>query len=311
MTRPPAAPPAPRVAVLGATGCVGRQVCAEFARHGAHVLAVARRPAPHTAPHSFHPLDVAAADPADTARLLHDARVDAVVNATGGWGSTEEEMTYAHVRLVDRLVTALARLPHRPRVVQVGSVHEYGPVTPGTLIGETTPARPTSAYGRTKLAGTDAVLAATRAGDVDGVVLRVVNVCGPHPPPASFLGTLVHRLRAAAPGDDLSLTVADARRDYVDVRDVAEAVRLAATAPATGRVINIGRGEAAEVGELVRLLLAAADLPAGPLRTGTGVASKGGDWTRADIRLAARLLGWRPRTDLPASIAAMWAASAP
>ncbi|RCV47557.1 NAD-dependent epimerase/dehydratase family protein, partial [Marinitenerispora sediminis] len=250
--------------------------------------------------------------PAETARILRAARVDTVVNATGGWGSTQEEMAYAHVRLVRRLVAALALLAHRPRLVQVGSVHEYGPVAPGTLITETTPARPSGDYGRTKLAGARAVLAAAHAGDVDGVVLRVVNVCGPHPPPASFLGALLRRLRAAAPGDDLTVSVADARRDYVDVRDVAEAVLLAATAPATGRIVNVGRGEATEVRELVRLLLAAAGRPAGLVREDAGeVASKGGDWTRADIRLARDLLGWRPRVDLPGSIRDMWAASAP
>lgn len=49
----------------------------------------------------------------------------------------------------------------------------------------------------TKHAGSEAVLAATRAGDADRVVLRAVNVCGPHTTEASFLGAVMARLSDA------------------------------------------------------------------------------------------------------------------
>ncbi|PZF96069.1 NAD-dependent epimerase/dehydratase family protein [Micromonospora deserti] len=299
-------PAGSRVAVLGATGCVGRAVCAAFARTGGRVLAIARTPRPGTRYHRFLPLDVSDTAPADLARILTDERVDTVVNAAGGWGRTEAELNPGHVRLARRLVAALDATRRRPRLVHVGSVHEYGPIAEGTSVSETAEPRPDTGYGRVKLASTRIVLRAAEAGAVDAVVLRAVNVYGPYTAPASFLGMLRDRLRRTGP-EGLTVTVAAARRDFVDARDLAEAVVLAARSPVTGQVINIGRGVAEDVRELVRALLETAGLPPGAVPVVDGpVTSNGGAWTRADIRRAGHLLGWRPRTGVQESIEALW-----
>ncbi|MEJ1199009.1 MULTISPECIES: NAD(P)-dependent oxidoreductase [unclassified Streptomyces] len=298
------------VAVLGATGGIGRQVSAVFSREGREVLGVARSSAPHAAGHPFVPLDVASADPAEITELLASRKVEVVVNATGGWAVTEEAMHHAHVRLVDRVLAAVAALPARPRVVHVGSIHEYGFVPPGTSIDESWAPDPRTPYARTKLAGSQAVLEAARAGDVDAVVLRAVNVCGPHPSEASFLGAVLHRLRGVTPGERLELTIADAARDYVDVRDVATAVLRAADGVAPGTVFNIGRGEAPTMRELVMTLVEAAGFPPETIKEAGGpVESKGGGWTKADIRHAERVLGWRPAIALRDSLRDMWEAA--
>ncbi|MFB9607059.1 NAD-dependent epimerase/dehydratase family protein [Streptomyces roseofulvus] len=297
----------PAVAVLGATGCVGRAVTAAYAEEGRPVLEVARRRPPHTRGRRFLALDAASADPGELAGLLAAAGVDTVVNAAGGWVTGEAENERAHVGLVRNLLDALARMPGRTRLVQIGSVHEYGPLPAGAAAEETRPPRPDTAYGRSKLAGAEAVLRATRAGLVDGVVLRVVNLCGPEAAEVGFLGAAVRRLRAATPERPAELTVADAHRDYLDVRDLAAAVLAAAAAPVVGQVINVGRGEAVPVAHLLDLLIAAAGPPPGAVRLRTApVDSRGGDWTRVDIGRAARTLGWRPTVDLPESIKDMW-----
>lgn len=299
-----------RFAVLGATGCVGRQVCRALVRRGDHVLAVTRRPADHVPASEFRTVDLGAEPPERIAAMLIDSQVDVVVNATGGWGTTEEEMLHAHVRLVERLVEAMTVVPSRPRLVHCGTIHEYGAVAEGTLIGEDIEPTPQTPYARTKLAGSETILRAARANRVDGVVLRTVNVCGPYPAPASFPGVLLNRLRAAAvDATVVEFTVAGAMRDYIDVRDMAEAVLLAADKAATGQVINIGRGKAVAMGDFVRMFVAAAGFPPDRVRLRSEqVASKGGDWTCADIGLARTLLDWEPRISLPDSLSAMWEA---
>ncbi|WP_037347063.1 NAD-dependent epimerase/dehydratase family protein [Sciscionella sediminilitoris] len=302
---------APKVAVLGASGGIGRFVCAAFAQQGYEVLAVARRYTPQVYEYEFAPLDLAAAAPEEIAELLDSAEVSVVVNATGSWSQDEAELVYANVTLVQRLLAAWPKLSRRVRLVHLGSIHEYGPVPEGTLIGEDRIPAPRTAYARSKLAGSQAVLDATRSGAVDGVVLRAVNVCGPGTTSASFLGAVVGKLRAAVPGEPVELTIADAKRDFIDVRDVAEAALKAATAPVLGQVINIGWGVAVELRQLVGLLHTASGLPGDAVhRRDAALESKGGGWTQADIRFAAEVLDWKPTTGLAESLRDMWAAAA-
>lgn len=301
------------VAVLGAGGSVGTHVTSAFERAGYRVLAIGRNPVPAAEGRECVRLDVAAATPSEIAGILDRSGAGLVVNSTGGWLSSWEDNEYAHVRLVERLLEAGALLPEPPRLVQIGTIHEYGPVSHGTLIDESRACVPETAYGVTKLRGSRAVLRATEQGTVRGTVLRAVNVFGPGVAAGSFLGTVVRKLRVLPAGERLTLEVGGGQRDFVDVRDLADAVLRAAEAEAdsvVGRTVNIGRGEALSMRDMLPLLVEAAGLPPEVLRLEDGpVSSKGGDWTRADASLAGQLLGWKPATGLHRSLWDMWSAS--
>ncbi|MFH8619913.1 NAD-dependent epimerase/dehydratase family protein [Streptomyces sp. NPDC017979] len=301
------------VVVLGGTGFLGRHACAAFATAGADVVAVSRRPGPAPdrsggpAPDTARrvPLDLLCADTASLARLC--AGADTVVNAAGAvWGGTEQEMADANTHLVERLVRTLTELPGRPRLVHLGSAYEYGPAAPGAVTDEDHPAAPNTPYGRTKLAGTQAVLRAATEGDIDAVVLRISMACGPGAPPSSLPGTVAAHL--AAGRAEIRLAPLHAHRDPVDVRDVAAAAVAAASAPAggpaTGRVINVGSGRAVPVRELVDLLIA---LGGRPLRVVEEAAARGtrsdAPWLCLDVARARRLLRWTPRRSLEESLA--------
>ncbi|WP_242911386.1 NAD-dependent epimerase/dehydratase family protein [Actinomadura terrae] len=288
--------------VLGGTGFIGRQVCAVFREAGVRVTPVARG-APR-------PLDLAAADTGRLAALLADAAPDVLVNAAGRvWESTEREMLAMNAGFVQRLVDVVAVMPRPPRLVQIGTVHEYGPVPFGTVIREDREPAPDNAYGRSKLLATEAVLPA------GGTVLRAGNAFGPGTPRASLLGRVAAALAAdraarakggAAPrAEPLRLGPLRSHCDFVDVRDVADAVLAAVREPASaGRVINIGRGEALPVGHLFDRLVAlsggAVEVVTSPERG--GAADSKARWQQLDISLADRLLGWRPRRGVDESL---------
>ncbi|MFE3497608.1 NAD-dependent epimerase/dehydratase family protein [Streptomyces sp. NPDC059175] len=300
--RPPSAPMG--VAVLGATGCVGRHLCAAFAAEGNEVVAIARRYAPQVAAHRFLPLDVAGSTSDELARVLAREGVDVVVNATLGWG---EELHYTNVQLVERLLGALERLPAPPRLVHLGTIHEYGPTPFGTSLREDTEPVPEHPYAKAKLIASRMVLDAVRDGGLDAVVMRVANTLGPHPALESFFGSLAVRLRGADAATGIELTIANARRDYVDVRDAVDAVVRAASITRADPLVNIGSGRARGVRELVDELVAAAGLPPETVREQRGeVHSRGADWIQVDIARAGHLLGWRPRFTLRESMRAMW-----
>ncbi|MEU2249788.1 NAD-dependent epimerase/dehydratase [Streptomyces sp. NPDC019224] len=296
------------VVVLGATGFLGRHVAGAFEEAGDRVLRVSRSAPPGGAP-GRAALDLTAAGPGELAAFLAAHRPDVVVNAAGTvWQADEERMRALNDTFVRRLVGVLPALPTAPRLVQLGSVHEYGPVPEGTLITEDRAPAPVGTYGRTKLRGTEQVLAAARDG-LDAVVVRVTNACGPGAPEQSLPGKVASHLARQAerrrPVGELRLAPLRARRDFVDVRDVADAVVAAAEPrPGTaGRVFNVARGEAVAARRLVDRMIELSGLtvrlveqaPADPVRSAA-------DWQQADITLARCLLGWRPRRGLDASL---------
>ncbi len=232
---------APTAVVLGGTGCIGRHICAAFARQGYRVVTVTRRPAPRVAPHPHRRLDLETAQPAALRAVFDDERADVVVNATDMAGATDAtgaadggearaaELLDANEGLARRLVEALSGAARGPRLIHIGTIHEYGPGESGVPLHEDIEPAPANAYARAKLAGSQVVLDAARAGAVSAVVLRLVNTCGPYPTPAGFAGKLLPVLLAAAAADEPpSITVGGAMRDWIDVRDVAEAAVLAA-----------------------------------------------------------------------------------
>jgi dTDP-L-rhamnose 4-epimerase len=88
------------------------------------------------------------------------------------------------------------------------------------------------------------------------------------------------------------------QRDFVSVRDVARACRLAYDSrSAVGEVINIGSGHAYTIAEIARLLSEAAGRPQSPEVTGR---YRVGDIRHcvADIGLAERLMNYRPEVDM-------------
>lgn len=296
------------VLVAGGTGFVGRRVCARLAEAGADVAVVARS-APAASPYRVHEIDLATAElPALTA-LLESAGVDVVVDAVGSiWGLADSDdaaataCTEPGLRLL-AAVRAAGSAGRRPRLVHLGSVLEDP--APGSD-------RPGTAYGRAKRAATEAVTQAAAAGEVEAATLRIGNVAGPGTPQVSLLGVVAGRLAEAGRSGGtatVTLTPLRARRDYVHVDDVADAVLAAVTAPALdppGAVVDIGSGEPVPVRSLVDLLIAEAGVPVHVEEQGERPGAHP-DLTAVDTGPAHRLLGWRPRRTVADAVRDLWA----
>ncbi|MEU0007278.1 NAD(P)-dependent oxidoreductase [Streptomyces sp. NPDC006314] len=293
-----------RILVLGGTGYLGRHVTERLrALPGARVLAAGRSSA------AEFRVDLATDRPERLAKTLAAAAPDAVVNCAGATGGDPVTLAEVNARGPAVLCAALREAAPRARLVHLGSAAEYGPGTPDVPVAESAPACPVTPYGVTKLAGTIAVTSAV----LGGVVLRVGNPVGPGAPVASLPGRMASLLRSAGAGPEAVLRLGDlsAYRDFVDVRDVAGAVTLAATTPGhLPPVINIGGGTAMAVRELVRGLARRAGFQ-GKLEESTGGSARSVrvSWQCSDITAADRALGWRPAHDLEDALDALWAAT--
>jgi nucleoside-diphosphate-sugar epimerase len=289
-----------RILIVGASSFLGGHLRRAAADAGHTVVTAGRSALPGT----HLRLDLVADTPERVARLLAAAAPQALVNCAGATAGSADALAAANITAVHTLVTAALRYRSPLRFVHVGSAAEYGLTPPGVPVAETACPRPAGLYGATKLGGTRLVELGRTAG-LDAAVLRVFNVVGAGMPEDSMPGQAAAQLRR---GPSRRLGPLDAVRDFVDARDVADAVLAAAAAPDLPHpVVNIGSGSGVQARTLVRQLLAVAGRDVAVTEDAPGSArSAAVPWQQADISLAARDLGWRPRRALAESLRDLW-----
>lgn len=256
-------------------------------------------------------LDIVSDGPDGVRRALARAEPDVVVNCAGKVGGPPDELADGNITGPANLVEGLLGGDRRIRLVHLGSAGEYGRVEVGVPITESTRPCPVGVYGVTKLAGTK-VIGAGRAAGLNALVLRVFNPLGPGSPVGSLPGRLAVELRRAiAEGDDVRLGALDSLRDFVDARDVAEAVLTAVSmSTVDAGVLNVASGHAVAVRELVTTLSEIAGFSGAVVERGVGSArSADVPWQQADISKTADLLGWKPSRDLTTSLTDLWQAT--
>jgi nucleoside-diphosphate-sugar epimerase len=300
------------VLVLGASGFIGGAVFRALCAGGARVHAVVRDPSGAARLGRF-PAQVVVADlaaPAAIARVVDRVRPSIVFNLAG-YGvdraeRDEAQMAVMNTRVVEHLCDALARTPAQGwpglRLVHAGSALEYGPVA-GPL-DEQMAHNPTSAYGRTKHAGTRAVADAT-AGGLPAVVACLFTVYGPGEHPGRLLPSLIEIARRPA---HLSLTTGDQRRDFTYVDDVVEGLlRLGLADPAPEAIVNLATGRLASVREFAETAARVLGFDATLLGFGD-VPTRPDEMFHGPVLVARleRAIHWKPATPIADGIRRTW-----
>jgi UDP-glucose 4-epimerase len=255
---------------------------------------------------------VSVLDTAAFTDLLDRYRPDGVIHLAAKKSPTEstaDPLLYARENVggVVSLATAM-RDAECPRVVFSSSCSVYG--TPDVdTIREDGPTGPESPYGESKLYGERVLTASALAYGLGVVNLRYFNVVGAASPELRDTGVynLVPRVlearRLGEPatvfGDDYPTPDGTCIRDYVDVRDLADAhVRAAAALESELRVAtyNIGRGRGSSVLDVLAAVEQATGSPVPHVVAGR----RPGDPARivGDVDLVARELHWSARYDL-------------
>ena len=176
------------------------------------------------------------------------------------------------------------------------TTHDGRPLTP-IPTDESKATDLSSVYAVTKFVQERNCLIVARAYGLEAVALRLFNVFGPGQALSNpYTGVLANfgarLLHGQAP---IIFEDGQQKRDFVHVRDVARAFRLAAENPqAAGNVINIGSGRTYTIATVAEILARAMDVPElGPLLLGK---ARKGDIRHcfADIGKARTLLGFEP-----------------
>jgi GDP-4-dehydro-6-deoxy-D-mannose reductase len=295
--------------VTGGTGFVGRHVLGALqsgVKGGeTEVVALGRHRPADLPDNAFVAADLSSAVGLREAVL--QVAPDYVIHTAGRTPpASDEELYRANFWATIHLLGALRSL-HKPvRIVLSGSAAELGPVDSADLpVDETHACNPVDAYGRSKSLATAAGLAEDAPLEV--VVARVFNPIGPGIPATHALGQFAARLCEPGP-DVLELAVGDldARRDFIDVRDVGQAMIALATSGRVGLVYNIGSGQSRRVGEALDVLIG---LSGRSVRTRVDPELKsrrGPADSCANISRIVDHTAWRPAISWEQSLADLW-----
>ena len=238
------------------------------------------------------------------AAILDDVRPALVLNCAGltprGPAASATDAMYAVNTLgVARLLSAVSSSEATPRTIHLSTAAVYGR-DPGSGVAEDSPTEAVGHYARSKLMGDMVCQTFAQSDGVDVVIARPFNVLGPGEPVGSIVSDLATQVLAVPPGAtaQASLRETASTRDFLDVRDVADALLVLAEKGTSGEVYNVCSGAATSISDLVAAAASAWDR-----EIALEVAQPGATGTHS-IGDPARLnaLGWSPARDLRTSL---------
>ena len=301
-----------RLAVLGASGFIGRWVARRLTACGARLSLIVRDAGSMEALLPTYGIrsEIVEQDLADLAavrEVLTEIRPSVVFNLAGyGVDHAEQDEHTAfliNAALVRAVAEAMASLQDATwkgqAVVHVGSALEYG-VAKGNLAESSEP-HPTTLYGRSKLAGTLGLAEVCCGSALRGVTARLFTVYGPGEHEQRLLPSL---LRTADAGRPLDLTLGWQQRDFTFVEDVAEALlRLGATATEPGEVVNVASGRFTTVRDFVETAARVLSIERDLLRFGAvPVRDEEMEHEPVSVERLQKRTGWLPDIDVEEGI---------
>lgn len=206
-----------------------------------------------------------------------------------------------------------------PRLVFSSTAATYGEPEHNPIT-EDAATRPTNPYGATKLAIDQAITSYANAHGLAAVSLRYFNVAGAHGDCGERHTVETHliplvlqvasgqREHITIYGDDWPTPDGTCLRDYIHVRDLAEAHLLALEQASAGhhRIYNLGTGTGFSVLEVIQACRRVTGHPI-PAQTAARRAGDPAVLVAASAKASAEL-GWRPeRTDLDTIVGDAWA----
>jgi nucleoside-diphosphate-sugar epimerase len=304
------------VMVTGATGFIGRHILDRLER-ASNVRTIAVVRTADAGKRSW----VAATVQADLGHagevrsMMGRWRPDAVIHAAGRAEGDAAVLWRDNLEATSNLLDAVAAEAPKALIVLLGSAAEYGPPAAPEPLKETSPCRPTSVYGQTKLAMTNEAMARAARGELRATVVRPFNVIGPGMSPGHVLGAFLERAKSASAGRNASRVVRmgrlDTIRDFVAVADLVSVIERIIERSIAGEIINACTGRGQSAGSLLARMLALVDadvqIESDPaLLRETDVPAAIGDPEKCR-----RMLDFVPDADLDATLLAAWASAMP
>ncbi|BCW88348.1 GDP-6-deoxy-D-mannose reductase [Alphaproteobacteria bacterium SO-S41] len=227
-----------RILLTGGGGFIGGHVLdllqSKKADASIHWVTSGAAPSPEGRP---APIIADLSEPADCQRIVEDVAPNIVIHlagaaSVGGTKGVEASVWRNNFTATKHLASAVAQAGLKTTFVFASSAEVYGHAFNGVdRASEQTIPDPQSTYGRTKLAA-EFILRDMLASEHQVFLLRLFNSFGPKQDERFVVGSLASQVARIERGDIppvLLIGNREAKRDFLDVRDTAEAIFRVAT----------------------------------------------------------------------------------
>lgn len=295
-----------RILITGAAGFVGRHLVEGLARRWPRASV---RATGEAASAGIARLDVT--DEAAIEAAIAEFRPDAVVHLAGvaavqEAGREAERAWRVNFGGTRKLAWAALRGVPTASFLFISSAACYGrSFRSGEAVSEVAPLDPIDTYAATKAAA-EMALSAMVADGLRLIRLRPFNHIGPGQSTAFAIASFaaqIARIEAGLQPPELVVGSLEARRDFLDVRDVCRAYARCLERRQTlepGVAINLASGVARRIGDVLDELLAQASVSIRVRSDKARLRAADLETARGDPGLAARLLGWQ--AEIPWSV---------
>lgn len=278
-----------RILILGADGFIGRAVTSAFSKE--HDVYTASRDG-SDGPKSVK-LDLL--DKPAIGKTLDSVKPEIIINCAGVVENSDKaklNIEFTH----NLLETASKSGLEFKKIFVSGSASEYGVVSPQDIpVKETTALNPNSIYGQSKAEEVKLALDYQQAG-LPVVVGRIFNPIGVGMHPRFLIPSMLTQLKKFKNGEAKSIEVSrlDSKRDYINVKDVARAIKEISEKDTKYDVYNIGTGQGTSNRELINILAKELKLEKMPSIAETSRQPEQLIANQADITRLRTDLGWQP-----------------
>lgn len=307
-----------RILVTGATGFVGTWLLAHleeaYQDGSVELFGTEHGPPLGPVPPSVRlaPCDLTDASAVKT--VIGDIRPDRVFHLAGFASATGTDHALIHrvnVEATVSLLQALDDLARPCRVQLASSGYVYGATVPGRPAREDDAPAPSGPYAESKAAMEQAARAFARPGGALSVtVTRSFNHSGPRQSPGFVVPAFarqIARIEAGLEPPVVRVGNLDAKRDFLDVRDVVRAyARLlldAEPAPDNFRIVNVASGEARVIQSLLDALVTRSHVPLNVETDPARVRPLDLAECVGDANVLRTLTGWQPTVPLDQTLA--------
>ena len=252
-----------RVLVTGATGFTGTWMMDYLSgQAGVKPVGLIRHP-PDKQQREVTSFQWITADLLDRKTLIEkvlEIRPDAIIHLGGLTRGTIENLLQVNAVGTGNILDAgfAANPDCRMLVISSSAVYGYPRIAP---IKETTPVRPLSEYGISKIAQEAVAVLHHERNDANSSIIRPFNLAGPGQPESFICGKIIKQVTEIEQQQKTTIDLQEitSARDFVDIRDVVRGYWALLSHPefsrnCAGQIYNMGSGNDYPVSKIIRLI---------------------------------------------------------